>query len=351
MGPKATGHIAPTWGGLTTFPKSRDPRGSLWASSQFYNVLYAYHKITNDSLIGQMLASDWRHTKSEFTRNEFVTCGHDSTENWASDDTAWDANYFLEAYTITNDRVALDYAQGAIQCALQRWGDGHIDQGLWYSDKRDIKSLYQAALLVPSLQLYEITKDDHRLEEARQLYAWAESHLLRGDGLYWCNYGQNGPDGAGRPNDIHTAGSVTFIGGNMAMAVAQARFYKITGDPTYLNLVDRTTGAILDHLRSPDGILIDDRDAWVDGFFAPAWGQEAIPLAKRRADAAATLDRTAGAIFTKGRTFDGFYDGDWGASPEPEHSAWTRHGSTPQQIMTSANAVAIIVAAAANGGR
>ena len=60
-----------------------------------------------------------------------------------------------------------------------------------------------------------------------------EEHLLRGDGLYWCDYESAGPRGRDRPNDIHEAGSVVFLGGNMAMGVLHARLYRASGDDTY----------------------------------------------------------------------------------------------------------------------
>jgi hypothetical protein len=90
-----------------------------------------------------------------------------------------------------------------------------------------------------------------------------------------------------------------------------------------------------------DGVLLDDRDAWNDGYFAAMWAREVVG---RQGPAADALRRTAAAIATRDRTSDGFYGPDWdGPSPD---SRWPRGPVRAQQIMTSASAATMIIAAA-----
>src|SRR5207247_8533009 len=54
---------------------------------------------------------------------------------------------------------------------------------------------------------------------------------------------------------------------------------------------------------------------------------------------------TAARIYTKARTTNGYYGGSWAGPADGSASAWVGIGSTPQQIMTSASSVNMIVAA------
>ena len=55
---------------------------------------------------------------------------------------------------------------------------------------------------------------------------------------------------------------------------------------------------------------------------------------------------TARAIYTRARTPDGYYGGCWNGPADGAASRWSSIGSRPQQLMTSTNAVNMIVAAA-----
>ena len=230
---------------------------------------------------------------------------------------------------------------------LNRWLDDQVGGGMWYSDARQAKSLYQVGIVLAALEVYELTKEQPYLDRALACYAWMEEHLLRPDGLYWCDYSAAGPVGAERPDDIHEAGSVTFLAGNMGMGVAHARLHRITNEEEYRKTAVRTADAILAGLTDGKSVLLDDRDAWRNGTFAGEWAREVLPLPGIAQQHQDLLRGTARAIYVRARTPDGHYGGSWNGPPDGPGSRWSSAGSRPQQIMTSANAANMIVGAAA----
>jgi hypothetical protein len=344
VGDAKTGQIANTWYGYTN--QLPDARGGLWERGTMFFALENLSRLTGDITLAQRLKSDWNRTKAVYTAQQLEGCGQDSGTSWASDDAGWTALMYLTAYRATGDPYALDRARGLVACAFNRWLDDQEEGGLWYSDARQVKSLYQAALVLDALRIYQLTEDEYFYGLALKSYTWIERHLLRSDGLYWTDYGTNGPIYIDRPYDIHEAGSVTFIGGNMAMGVVHATLYRMAGEDEYRLRALRTADALPSHLVDPNGVYIDDRDAWADGTFAGEWAREVLTLPGISTTHWNTLRATADAIYTKDRTPDGYYGGAWDGPADGPDSPWSNAGSKPQQIMTSANAVNMMVAAA-----
>jgi uncharacterized protein YyaL (SSP411 family) len=306
-----------------------------------FNALYEFHALTKAPTIATRLRSDWHWVRSAFTETDLTSCGRQAQANWASDDAGWDCLYFLQAHSITGDETALAYAQGAVRFAYDRWRDGALGGGLWYNDDRTSKSLYETALALAALDLYTLTDSRWFLNAAIGSEAWIRTHLRRPDGLYWCTATAAGPDGQERPQDIHAGASVTYLGGNMGISVLQVRLARILDRPELQQAAEETAQAVARRLVDVDGALLDDRDAWNDGYFAAAWAKEVLSPKGPEAD---SLRRTAAAIAARDRTMDGFYGPDWdGENPD---SRWSRGSTRPQQIMTSASAATIIVAAA-----
>jgi hypothetical protein len=337
-GDAATGYVAPTWNGYRA-AQLPDPRGALWDRGTLLRVL--------DNLGGedsrQRIAADWKHTKAVYTAAEFGTAG--TSVNPACDDCGWNALTLLLYHRVTGDPDALADAHALVTSAFDRWQDEQLGGGLWYSNERKHKSLYQVGLVLAALDL-----DDAALRaRALSCYDWMETHLLRPDGLYWCDCGADGPVGANRPNDIHEAGSVTFLAGNMGMGVLHARRYRATHDDTYLKRAQRTADAVLAHLTDGHGVLLDERDAWANGTFAGEWAREVLTLPGMSEAHRDLLRDTAAAIAARARTADGYYGGCWNGPADGPASVWSRGGSRPGQLMTSANAVNVVVAAAALG--
>jgi hypothetical protein len=189
-------------------------------------------------------------------------------------------------------------------------------------------------------------------------YQWIETHLLRPDGLYWCDYSAGrpaktkhpmGPEGLNRPNQIATAGSVVYLGGNMGMGACQAYLFQLTGEDAWRQAAFRTAAALRDHLVDKRGCYLNDRDAFTNGFFASFWarrltslpGYDPALLAPLRASAQAiaasrTTDAYAPAYGPGGA---GHYPGDWDGG-----STWENKGSMANMMHVSASSVSVLVA-------
>jgi hypothetical protein len=344
VGNARAGQTASTWNGYTT--NLPDGRGVLWERGMFYLAMNDLWRTTGNSSLQQLLASDWRRTKSIYTTNELQSCGANSA-NVAVDDSGWSALMYLDAYEATGDQTALLCAKGLVNNAFNRWLDNQLGGGLWYSDAEQVKSLYQVGIVLSAIRIYQLTGDQTFTNQAMQCYTWMESHLLRGDNLYWCDYNSSGPVGQNRPNQIAEANSVVFLGGNMGMAVLQARLYQITGDTNYLSRALRTANAIYNSpLLTAGGIYLDDRDDWTEGAFAGDWVREVLCLPGIDAKHWTALWNTADSIYTNART-NGYYGGSWAGPAEGSGSTWWVHGSRPQQITTSSSSINMVMAAAA----
>ena len=344
-GDAQTGRIVNTWNGYTNAPLP-DPRGGLWERGMLYLTLENFYRLRTNGMIQQRLQADWSRTKNAYTTNELEGCGQDSGTNWAVDDAGWSALMYLAAFNATGDSSALDRAKGLVNCAFNRWQDDLLGGGMWYRDAKDIKSLYQAAIVMSSLRTYELTGDQSFFDRAFSCYSWMENYLLRADGLYWVDYDSSGPIGEDRPDDIHEAGSMVSLGGAMAMGVLHARLYRMTTNEVYRARAIRTANGISDRLLTLGGIYLNDRDAWTQGTFAGDWVREVLSLPGISAKHWTTLRISADSIATYARTTNGFYGGSWSGPSEGTNSAWWAIGSKPEQITTSSSSANVIVAAA-----
>ena len=268
-GDEPTGHIVNTWHGYAN--SLPDPRGALWERATLFLTLDNASLTLGDPAFSRRMQADWRRTQALYTPDQLEACGAKSGTNWAVDDAGWSALMLLAAHRVTGDRVALDRASGLVNNAFNRWLDDQLGGGMWYRDDRSIKSLYQVAVTLAALRLWELTGDRASHDRALDCYQWMEAHLLRPDGLYWCDYDRFGPVGKERPNDIREGGSVVFLGGNMAMGVLHARLYRLTGDGSFRVRAVRTAEAIRSSLVTNKGIYVNDRDAWSNGVFAGDW--------------------------------------------------------------------------------
>lgn len=339
VGDAATGHVLDTYNGYAR--TGSDPRGILWERATFVSVLTSLYFATGDPSIKQRIASDWHHLNTEMKPWEVQTCGN-GTENVGQDDAGWSALMFLNFYRVLGDPQALADAEGLFNHAYDRWHDDQMGGGLWYNDQHRFKSTYETALVLASVKIYEIIKDRSYLDRAISVYDWAQSKLKRSDGLFWCEEWPAGPQTVG---GIHEAKSVTFLGGNMAMGVVAARLWRDTGDKEYLDQALAVARSIREHETDGTGHYLDDRDAYADGYFMGDWARDVLTLPGIQPADRELLIRTAGAIYQKDRTAGGYYGGSWNGPAESEGSAWWKAGFKPEQIMVSANAVNVIVAA------
>ncbi|MCL5033123.1 MAG: glycoside hydrolase family 76 protein [Thermotogae bacterium] len=349
VGTPKNGYIIPTWNGYPVNEKSTTneimKKGGMWERGIMIFAINNLYHATGNPTLKEYIASEWNYIKKNYTLTELETPGGMLTT--AVDDCGWDAMLYLIFYKDLGDPVALEYAEGLVDNAFNRWLDDKFGGGMWYNDYRIIKSLYQVGIVLSALKIWELTGEKSFYDKAFSCYQWMEQKLLRPDGLYWCDYDDLGPVGErtnGLESGINEAGSVTFLGGNMAMGVIQAILYKITGEDTYRQEAIRTANAIAQK-ETKNGIYLDDRDAWTDGSFAGEWATKVLTLPGISETVKNILYSTANAIYYNDRTSGGYYGGCWDG-PINEECPWNIVGSKPQQIMTSASAVDIITAAA-----
>ena len=347
IGDDTTGHIANTSHGHIVSPPAA--RGILWERAMMILALDTASQAPGSESLSKRIKSDWGYTKASFTSAQLEACGANSGTNWASDDAGWSALMCLTAYRHTHDPEALDRAKGLVRNSFDRWQTDELGGGMWYGDEHRTKSLYQTAIVLASLQISEISGDPFFRNHAMSCYEWIEARLLRSDGLYWAECNSSGPLGANRPNDIHEADSVVFLGGNMAMAVLHARLFRRTGDDKYRLRALRTANGAYDHLVSDTGIYINDRDAWTNAAFVGNWAREVLTLRGVEDKHRRVLAATAQSIFNHSRTANGCYGPSWAGPAEGPESRWfnkpASNPTNPSQIMTSATSVHMIVAA------
>jgi hypothetical protein len=352
IGNPSSGHLRPTHGGCAV----EKGRGVIWERATVICALEPL-AVAGDAAARERICAQWRFDKSQYTMKELQACGPGSGAPWC-DDAAWQVMYYVIAWRQSGDPDALTAARGLLENIHNRWSDDQLGGGLWYNDRHQVKSLYGAAYVYGALGIYAETGEQKYLDLALAEYQWIETHLLRADHLYWCDFSagpptnpehQAGPIGADRPNSIHTAGSVSYLGGNLGMAACQAWLYQITGQDSWREAALRTTSAIHQHLCDNTGYFINDRDAFTNGFFTGAWAQRLSGL-QGSEPAFENLRRTAWTIAHRrtgpeyrpiyGPAGTGFYPADWDGG-----NKWESHESLANMMHVSATSVSFITAA------
>lgn len=337
-----TGNILPTWNG---YPSDilPDKRGGLWERGMIIFCMDSMYKISGDPVLKERIISEWRRIKELYTPEQLEAAG--TNLHPAVDDCSWHAMLYLVCYEYSGDPDALARATGMVRKTYEHYGDDALGGGLWYNNERAYKSLYEVALLLDTWQIIKYTPDEELKTKLWDNYEWMESSLLRSDQAYWCEVNANGPVGKERPNDIREAGSVSFLGGNMGMAVLHARMYRDTGDKKYLDRAVRTAKAI-SKVFNNDGRYLCDRDAWVNGTFMQYYAVEVLTLPGIPEECIDRAFKTAASIFKNARTSDGYYGGCWNGPADGPGSRWSMIGSRPQQTMTSGSTVNVLMGAA-----
>ena len=350
----------------------------IWAHATMLFALDTFCRATGDADAKQRIAAQWAFTKASFTAEELTRPGENP--NRALDDAGWDAMAYVLWFRHAGDPDAMRAAKNLIGNSYRYWRDGSVTNGLWYSRvppsqgggaETRFKSLYAVGLVFAALDYTLCTGDDSLMPDTLAVYEWIETHLRRdrrvvyenglsgggaytvevADKLYWMEYNEgrdgrrerDGPDGGTRPGHIREASSVSSLFGNMAMSIIQARLHRLTGGEAYRARALETVRALVD---SPyydcGGVFLNDRDAWVNGLFAGWWVSDVLTLPGVPQKARDMVYATAKSINEKSRTPEGFYGATWGSGAAWRDVAQTR----PEQIMTSANTVNMIMAAA-----
>lgn len=339
MGDTRTGRIRPTWSGFSA--DLPDDRGGPWEAAMLLFEIYDMWAITQDPYYLDLVKAEARFFRENYTEEELENAG--GWLNWACDDCAWNALMYLSFYSVTGDEWFVDRTIALLDRVNERWYDPELN-GLLYKDGVDFMALYEVGIAWSWLQLWEITGEERFFDLALRSYEGMHDRLGadRDDGIYYCEANRSWPRG-GKTN-IHEAGSASFLAGNMGMAALSAKFYRLTGEQTYLDRVYRINEGIALYYDN-DGVLLNDRDAWTNGTFAAFYASEVLTLPDTE-QMQELLKNTAVSIVTNARTEDGHYGGSWSGPAEGSGSLWYANGSVPEQSMTTGSSVLMVTAAA-----
>jgi hypothetical protein len=363
---------------------------SFWQMAQFANVQYWNWRITRSSITQQEIVSQWKYIRSVFTDEALSSGAKPDLIVNASDDAAWEMTYLVQVYDITGDQRALADAEGLLSHVLARFADPNTPPihygslsasryGILYAtptddpDHQGVSTTCEIMLADDALYIFLQTGNRDFLNYAVGTYKWTRKYMKHSRrGYYYCELDIR-PIVRGFPNPHYLVPignhfgppvrglSSSYSGGTMAMAVAAARLYRITGDTQYLMEVRQIAQ---DYVRSdaflrPGNLFVNERDGWTDGYWAPYFATEVLSLPNVDPDGKwkTAIINTAFSIISH-RTHNGYYGADW-SGPElnkNDHSlTWSQqatHGkgsgsgmALAKQIMTSSSSASMVTAA------
>ncbi len=157
------------------------------------------------------------------------------------DDNEWLGLDLVQAYNQTGDRAYLDRAEGIfdfLQGGRTPSGGMH-----WVEESRtpSRNTCSNGPAIELALRLYQATHDSKYLDFARKTDAFLESTLRSPSGLYYDSIGDDGT----LHQAIWSYNQGTPIG-------ADALFYRVTGDKTYLDRARQTAASALSYLGQDD---------------------------------------------------------------------------------------------------
>ena len=406
-------HILPTdgSGGATTGLVIGNPRAfAFWQMCQYANVLYWDWRMTHSEESRRKMAQEWAFVRTIFTDDELSAGWLGRTIN-ASDDAGWEANYLVQVNEVTGDRRALADAAALIPSVIAYFADPTPGTAIAYgpgvvgskygvlyvtpAQKQAwrsfgmISSVIETSLALAALSVYSAAGNKAFLNYAAGTWSWQHHYLATtpanehgltrpAPGLMYCELDLAPRTKDGRPNPhylqpvhdnwgIPQQGlSAEYSGGTMAMAVLSHRLYAATRNPIY----STETAGLVAAMAAPNGfvtasgLLLNDRDPWTDGYWAPAFAAEVLaPSASPAADRLDEALRATALNIVAQRTPHGYYGGNWSGPPGGiaarnalgfstyEAQAASANGgkgggqATPEQIMTSSSSASLVQAA------
>jgi hypothetical protein len=385
----AVPHIRPTNGANPAVGEVNDALAtpSFWQMASFANVLYWDWMLTRSEASRAKLLAQWRYVRGVWTDRQLSSADPSTGIMNVSDDAAWAINYLVQTYAATGDIRALDDAKALLPTILDRWADPNAPRvslgrlrasphGVLYAtstgdpDHQGVASIFEAMIANAALEIRRASADQGELAYAKATFAWSRTYLRqRSTGLYYTELDIRPrlANGAVNSHYLKPIGDnlgapvrgldATYLAGTMAMGVLAARLYKLTGEASYLAEAQSTAAAMArndTYLRS-DGALVNARDPWTDGYWAPAYAVEVLSLPgvdpSHRLRAA--MINTAASILSR-ETPDGYYGADWtGPERNPADGSMTwdedarrRAGSgagqaLANQIMTSSSSASM----------
>jgi hypothetical protein len=368
---------------LASFP-------SFWQMEEYANIQYWNWKITRSPAMEAEIRSQWRYIRSVFSDEALSSAAKSYCIINVSDDAAWALNYLVQVHEVTGDRRALADAIALLPSILDRFADPNTPRvdygslqaspyGILYAtpsddpDHQGRSTTFEIMIADDALYIYHQTHNADYLHYAIGTYNWTKKYLKHPQrGYYYCELDIRPTiNGSRNPHYLVPMGdyygppvrglSSSYSGGTMAMAVAAARLYRITGQQQYLAEAQKITS---DYVRRsaflrPGNLFVNERDGWTDGYWAPCFAYEVLTLPGVDSTGLwkTAIRNTALSIISQ-RTPDGFYGADW-SGPElntnDKSMTWAQQAilgtgsgggmALPGQIMTSCTSAAIVTAA------
>ncbi len=358
----------------TGYPLNFDGHpGAMWEATILLMAMDTYARANADKPavyreVAQRIANSIDRFISDYSETELVTPASPPI-NHAMDDCGWNVMGFLLGYQyhkyLGNTAQAnncLYLAKKLFNNSYDTYYDAALGGGMWYNHFRTTKSLYAATLALAGYDLYTVTGDSQIKTRYLNIYNGIENNLRRADGLYWIGVNSEGYEGKDNPYDISEGGSCTYIGGNMCMAVLNARLGN-------LEKAKVTCEGIALYETTPSGALLNDRDAWNNTFFLGFFVRELVATGIAGRQYEEILKTTVQTILDNARFASGYYSAAWEGPQEPndtgypsaagnyydgERNRWGTQvyenglyiGSTPNQAMTSATTAHVLLAMA-----
>ena len=344
--------------------------GEVWESTVMLMALDTYAQTLDKhseewEAIAHIIANTVDMFLSGYSRKQLTTAA--AAPNYAMDDCGWNVMCLLLGYYYNKELgnpqtavVCYNYAKDLFNSTYETFYSTQMG-GLSYTTKQEDVSLYGATMALAGYYLNQIQPDAQVQQRYTDIYNGIEQVLRRPDGLYWCHVDGKGADGTNRPYDINEAGSVSYIGGNMAMAVLNS----LLG---HTDKVEQTVLGILRYETYQNGAFMNDRDAWNNTFFLGMFVREVIQKDIVGDIAQRALNATVSLVLQNACFDDGYYSASWRGPREPSSLGYPSEGnyttegrnnwgkgynndglnigSTPNQIMTSATTAHVFFAAA-----
>ena len=366
-----SGHITTTWNGYTnsgsassagapsssinsvrSWENGNSNRGGQWDRSTMVNVLYSDYLTNGTAASASRLATDWNFVKSQFSHSELANCNDkNSSVVFASDDAGWEAQALVHIAQVTGDSEAIQDARELIRCTYSVYATGDQQHGIAYNSSINSSGMYEVGLAIAAWDLFALTGETEFKDFAMRSYNWMQTSLVRNDGLYYMGFNttNNTVQGTDRPDDFSKNSSVSYLAGNMGMAVLNARLYNLTGDDNYRQLAVNTVNGLVNKMLNSNGTFMNDRDAWTNGAHIVPFAREVVTLEGAGSAIRVAIKTTAAAIMSLSRTSDGYYSADWDGA-----TGWADLGhrssgdgmALAQQLYTSTQAVDFVLAAA-----
>lgn len=361
-------HVIQTHAGRPA--KSRSP---IWEFATVIYTMITMYDLTGDENIKNKIQAQWDYIQKTYPDNVLIATGR--YYNPALDDASWTARLLSNMYQITGDKKALELCRRMVCNSYEHWKDGDVGNGLWYAFKDEVdnrleeKTIYDCGLVLAGLEYYKATQgtnieDPELFQDTMKVYRWMENYLRRDkvktygnvtvavtDNLYFNTFYDKKEKMIFEPGSYQNTGvaedsSSSSLLGNTAMAIIHKNLYDITGDGIYLQKALETANAMASSGYSPDGVLVNDFDAWTNTTFIGQFVKEVLPLPGIDEKWSGLLKNTAVAIMSRARTGEGYYKASWMGSEAFSHlNQYKGYDMTPGVMMPSVCTVHMVIAA------